>query len=79
VVADLHVQLSQFPKEPERLQGRRLVEALQGEAHVDNRVVPGPHVRYVLQARFLAHSAEVDVRHPGTVTLEDLYDLAGHG
>ena len=79
VVAELVVELTHLAEDLERLPGRLLVEALQREAHVDDRVLTDLQVRDVLQAHFLADAAEVDLRDAGPVALADLQDPSWHG
>ena len=69
VVAELGVELAHLPEELERLQRRLLVEALQGEADVDDRVLADLEVGHVLQAHLLGHAAEVHLRDPRPVAL----------
>ena len=63
VVAELGVELTHLPEQLERLQRGLLVEALQGEADVHDRVLADLEVRDVRQAHLLGHAAEVHLRH----------------
>ena len=78
VVAELGVQLAHLPEELERLQRGLLVEALQGEPDVHDRVLADLEVRDVGQAHLLGHAAEVHLRHRRAVLLPDRQDPAWH-
>ena len=78
LVAELGVELAHLPEQLEGLLGGLLVEPLQREADVDDRVVADLDVGHVGEAHLLGHAAEVDLRELGAVLLVDLDDLTGN-
>src|SRR5438093_5200036 len=55
-----------------------VVDARQGEAHVDHHVIVGADLRDVLQADPLEHPAELDLAHEHVVLAVGLHYLAGN-
>src|SRR5262249_38549055 len=78
LVAELLLQRTEAAVQLERLQRRLLVEPLQREADMDDRVLADLQVRQVLQTHFLQHATEVHRPHPGSVVFPDLHHLSWH-
>ena len=79
LVAELGVELAHLAEEVQGLQGGLLVEPLEGEPDVHDRVLTDLQVGDVLQADLLGDPAEVHLRDPGPVALADLQDLSWDG
>ena len=78
-VAELLVELTQLPEQGKRLHRRLLVESLQCEPDMHDRVLTNLEVRHELQADILLDATEVDLRHPSLIPLPDVEHLARDG